>query len=78
MTDLTSNFSGYDGFLHNLKERTQTAQIRASIAVNEVIVQQPAGRISRCHTGTLLDKVRDETETLWYAPQTVEIESEQE
>ena len=134
MSDLTSNFPGYDGFLRDLKERIQTAQIRAAVAVNtelallywsigrdilirqdeqgwgakviqrlsadlrrefpemkgfsrtnllymrafaktfpdETIVQQTAGRIPWFHNCTLLDKVKDEKEHLWYARQTVE------
>lgn len=38
MSDLTSNFPGYDGFLRDLKERIQSAQLRAAVAVNSELV----------------------------------------
>jgi len=38
MSDLTSSFPGYDGFLRELKERIQTAQVKAALAVNSELV----------------------------------------
>ncbi len=40
MSDLTPpNLSGYDSFLHDVKQRIQTAQIKAALAVNTELVQ---------------------------------------
>ena len=39
MSDLTSGFPGYEGFLRDLKRRIQTAQLRAAIAVNSELVR---------------------------------------
>ncbi len=38
MSEAISTFPGYDGFLRDLKQRIQTAQIRASLAVNTELV----------------------------------------
>jgi predicted nuclease of restriction endonuclease-like (RecB) superfamily len=39
MSDLTSSFPGYDGFLRDLKQRIQSAQIKAAVAVNTELVR---------------------------------------
>ena len=38
MSDLTPTFPGYDGFLRDLKQRIQNAQIKAAVAVNSELV----------------------------------------
>ncbi|MBE9015830.1 DUF1016 domain-containing protein [Chroococcidiopsis sp. CCALA 051] len=126
--------AGYNDFLHDLKERIRSAQVRAILAVNselvllywqigreiltrqqqqgwgakvvtqlakdlqqefpqmkgfsrtnllymrafaeaypdEQFVQQLAGQIPWFHNCTILDKVKDSTERLWYIQQTIE------
>lgn len=39
MSDLTPTFPGYDGFLHDLKERIRTTQVRAMLSVNSELVR---------------------------------------
>lgn len=39
MGNSTSGFSGYDGFLRELKQRIQTAQLRAAVAVNSELIR---------------------------------------
>lgn len=134
MSETTPTFPGYDGFLRDLKQRIQTAQIKAALAVNSelvllywsighdiltrqaeqgwgtkviqrlsadlrrefpemkgfsernlkymrafaeaypesAIVQQLAAQLPWFHNCTILDKVKDETERLWYIRATVE------
>ncbi len=38
MRDLTTDFPGYEGFLRDLKQRIQAAQIKAAVAVNSELV----------------------------------------
>ncbi len=38
MRELTPGFPGYEGFLRDLKERIQTAQVKAALAVNSELV----------------------------------------
>ena len=39
MSDLTSSFPGYEGFLRDLKQRIQSAQLKAAVAVNSELVR---------------------------------------
>jgi len=39
MSDLISHFSGYEGFLRDLKQRIRTAQLKAAVAVNSELVR---------------------------------------
>ena len=39
MSDLTSSFPGYEGFLRDLKQRIQAAQLKAAVAVNSELVR---------------------------------------
>jgi predicted nuclease of restriction endonuclease-like (RecB) superfamily len=67
--DLRSSFPEMKGF-----SRTNLLYMRAFAEAypNEQIVQQAAGQIPWFHNCTLLDKVKNPTERLWYIQQTIE------
>ncbi len=67
--DLKAEFPEIKGF-----SRTNLLYMRsfAKSYPDEQIVQQAAGQIPWFHNCVLLDKVKDETERLWYIQQTIE------
>jgi len=68
-TDLRSSFPEMKGF-----SRTNLLYMRAFAEAypDEQIVQQLAGQIPWFHNCTLLDKVKNPTERVWYIQQTIE------
>lgn len=38
MSDITPNFPGYEDFFRDLKQRIQTAQVKAALAANSELI----------------------------------------